>query len=60
MGRRTDRTGRFSREVGDRSIGTMDAKGVMEQNGDKTDEGKVSNYPGNYYYVDNRLPHTGR
>ena len=42
MGRRADRTGRLAREVGDSSIGTMDAEGGMEQN----DEGTASHYSG--------------
>ncbi len=34
VGRRADSIGRLAREVGDSSIGTMDAKVSMEQNGD--------------------------
>ena len=45
LGRRTDRTGRFVREVGDSSIGSMDAEDGMEQNGDKNDAGTASHYP---------------
>ena len=43
MGRRADRTGRLTREVGacDSIIGTMDAEDDMEQTGDKNDEGTV-------------------
>ena len=59
LGRRADRTGRFDREVGDSSIGAMDAEGSMEQNCDKNDAGTASHYPGNYY-VDCRLLDTGR
>ena len=59
LGRRADRTGRLDREVGDSSIGQMDAEGGMEQNGDKNDAGTASHYPGNYY-VDSRLLDTGR
>ena len=59
VGRRTDRTGRLDREVGDSSIGAMDAEGGMEQNGDKNDAGTASHYPGNHY-VDSRLLDTGR
>ena len=59
LGRRADRTGRPIREVGDSSIGSMDAEGIMEQNGDKNDVGTVSHYPGNHY-VDSRLLDTGR
>jgi hypothetical protein len=59
LGRRADRTGRLDRELGDSSIGAMDAEGGMEQNGDKNDAGTASHYPGNYY-VDCRLPDTGR
>ena len=59
LGRRADRTGRIDREVGDSSIGTMDAEGGMEQNGDKNDVGTASHYPGNHY-VDNRLLDTRR
>jgi hypothetical protein len=59
LGRRADRTGRLDREVGDSSIGAMDAKGDMEQNGDKNDVGTVSHYPRNHY-VDSRLLYTGR
>ncbi len=59
LGRRTDRTSRPVREVGDSSIGSMDAEGSMELNGDKNDAGTSSHYPGNHY-VDNRLLDTGR
>ncbi len=59
LGRRVDRTSRTVREVGDSSIGTMDAEDSMEQNGDKNDEGTASHYPGNHY-VDSRLLDTGR
>ena len=59
LGRRADRTGRPIREVGDSTIGAMDVEGIMEQNGDKNEEGPVSHYPGNHY-VGSRLLHTGR
>ncbi len=55
LGRWADRTGRLDREVGDSSIGAMDAEVGMEQNGDKNDAGTVSHYPGNYY-VDSPPP----
>jgi hypothetical protein len=55
LGRWADRTGRLDREVGDSSIGAMDAEVGMEQNGDKNDTGTVSHYPGNYY-VDSPPP----
>ncbi len=59
LGRRSDRTGRFDREVGDSSIGTMNTKDGMEQNGDKNDEGTFSHFSRNHY-VDTRLLDTGR
>ncbi len=58
-GRRADRTGRLDREVGDSIIGTMDAEGDMEQNGDKNDAGTASHYP-RKHYVDSRLLGKGR
>ncbi len=59
LGRRADRTGRLDREVGDSSIGAMDAEGGMEQNGDNNDARIASQYPLNHY-VDSRLLDTGR
>jgi hypothetical protein len=59
LGRRTDRTSRPVREVGDTTIGAMDAEGSMEQDGDRNDAGTASHYPGNHY-VDSRLLDTGR
>ena len=58
LGRRADRASLPVREVGDSSIGAMDA-GSREQNGDKNDAGIASHYPGNHY-VDSRLLDTGR
>ncbi len=58
LGRRADRTGRLDREVGDSSIGAMDAEGGMEQNGDKNDAGTASQYPRNL--LDSRLLDAGR
>ena len=59
LGRRTDRTGRPIREVGDSIIGAMDTEDRMEQNGDKNETGTTSHHPGNHY-VDNRLLDTER
>jgi hypothetical protein len=59
LGRRTDRTSRPVRDVGDSGIGAMDAEGSMEQDGDRNDAGTVSHYPGNHY-MDSRLLDTGR
>ena len=58
LGKRADRTGRLDREVGDSIIGTMDAEGDMEQNGDKNDAGTASHYPRNL--LDSRLLDAGR